>query len=210
MMRLVSLATVMLAATAQAETVQYTLDQEQSRVYVLVHRGGLFSHLGHNHVISSKDLSGVIAYNTDAPERSEFNIEMPLAKLVVDDQTARDKIAGAFSGAVPQEDAEGTYKNMTGKSVLNVAEYPVVRVISRHVSGQAPDYKVLTKIQLHGVERDVVVPVKAEMSKDGVIHMQGQFKIKQSDFGIKPLTAGLGAIAVKDALDIQLDLYAKR
>ena len=43
--------------------------------------------------------------------------------------------------------------------------------------------------------------------QDGRVRLQGDFEIKQSDYGIKPYSAFFGAVAVTDELKIYGDLW---
>jgi hypothetical protein len=53
------------------------------------------------------------------------------------------------------------------------------------------------------VKRNITLEVTG-----GPEHYHGTTKLKQSDFGIKPISLGGGSIKVKDELELEFDVYA--
>ncbi|MEZ5318565.1 MAG: hypothetical protein R2752_14285 [Vicinamibacterales bacterium] len=55
------------------------------------------------------------------------------------------------------------------------------------------------------------IDVTGPVTVDGdVLRLTGTCRFKQTDFGIEPVTAGLGTVRVKDALEVTLDVVARR
>jgi polyisoprenoid-binding protein YceI len=57
-------------------------------------------------------------------------------------------------------------------------------------------------VTLHGVTRTLAIPVHVTLASDGTMTARGTLTIRQSDFGIRPVTAAGGAVRVKDGLDV--------
>lgn len=187
----------------------YELVAADSRVRVLVFSAGPLAKLGHNHVISASEMTGEIQYRPDALQESRFQLQFPVAGLIVDDPQQREAAGPAFS-ATPDDDAvRATRDNMIGPQVLDSAHYPRIQVQSESVSGTLPELTVRVSMQLHGVRREMVVPVRVRLT-DGRLHATGSVSFAQREFGIEPLKILLGAIAVQDEVKVQYDLVAAR
>ena len=62
---------------------------------------------------------------------------------------------------------------------------------------------------LHGKTRPLAIKVQVE-AEDGQRKVHGEFRILQSDFGITPYKAALGAVGVTDELKIWGDIWLAR
>ncbi len=49
---------------------------------------------------------------------------------------------GDFDGEVPQKDIDGTKQNMLSEKLLSSTEYPNIKIKSKSIEGQFPDYEV--------------------------------------------------------------------
>ena len=106
------------AARAVAPTVQapqstphYRIDAAASILHILVYRGGTLARLGHNHVISSRSISGNI-WRGSSHEDSGFSITVPVNTLIVDDNDARSAEGDDFPLNVTEDARQGTKVNM--------------------------------------------------------------------------------------------------
>jgi polyisoprenoid-binding protein YceI len=87
--------------------------------------------------------------------------------------------------------------------VLDPDKYPEIRFQSSHVEKIGDHYRVTGKLELHGASRELSFDVTG-----GPDHYQGKTKLKQTDFGIEPISLGGGTIKVKDELEIEIDVYS--
>jgi hypothetical protein len=184
----------------------FDVDSQASEVHIHVFRGGTLARLGHNHVVTSKDVRGYVWLHAK-PERSGFDLTFPVAQLIVDDPVARAAAGSEFPGEIAPEDREGTRKNMLRAEVLDAQSHPTIRLQSTHVSGSLDLPRITTRITIKGVARDVLVPVEVGVV-DGRLTASGAFDVLQTDFGIKPFSIGLGALEVQDRLHIEFKLVA--
>lgn len=186
----------------------FTVDSSASAVHVQVFRGGALSRFGHNHVMTSSDLTGRV-WSHPTFERSGFELEFPVAQLIVDDPKARAAAGSDFPGEVPADDRDGTRKNMLRAEVLDAEHHPTIKLQSVRVAGSAQAAQITTRITIKDVARDVSVPVAVQVEGDRLA-ASGEFDILQSDFGIKPFTIGAGALSVQDKLHIVFRVVATR
>lgn len=186
----------------------YQIDPQASDLNILVYRGGTLARLGHNHVMTSKSVTGYVWMQRQF-SASGFELAFPVADLIVDDVDARRTAGSDFPPEIPAADKEGTRKNMLRKEVLDAESYPRVEVKSAAVSGSLESPQITARITIKGVSHEVVVPTTIAL--DGSrLAASGEFEILQTDFGIKPFSIALGALEVKDRLVVRFKLVAEK
>jgi polyisoprenoid-binding protein YceI len=195
------------AADTRGATV-YQVDPRSSQLSILVFRGGKFSRLGHNHVMTSQDVSGRVWVHPEFP-RSGFELSFPVAQLVVDDAEARRAAGGDFPPDIPQSDKDGTRKNMLKPEVLDGEHYPQVKLQAAKVGGTLQAPQVTARITIKDATREVEVPVQVAI-EGAKLSASGEFDILQTEFGIKPFSVALGALEVQDRLHIKFRIVAEK
>jgi len=184
----------------------YTIDPVASDVNILVYRGGLMARLGHNHVMTAKSLKGKVSLHPDLA-KSGFELSFPVAELIVDDPQARQATGEDFPGEIPQKDRDGTRTNMLKPEVLDGERFAYVKLQSVKIVGSLQAARVVTRITIKDVSREVEVPVVIAVTPTRVT-ASGRFAIKQTEFGIKPFSIGLGALEVVDQLQVRFKVVA--
>jgi polyisoprenoid-binding protein YceI len=92
---------------------------------------------------------------------------------------------------------------MLGPSVLDTDKFPEIRFQSSHVEDiDRNRYRVTGKLALHGVTRDLSFEV--HRNSEGVY--EGRTKLKQTDFGIQPVSVAGGTVKVKNELEIEFHI----
>jgi polyisoprenoid-binding protein YceI len=195
------------AADTRGATV-YEVNPRSSQLSILVFRGGKFSRLGHNHVMTSQDVSGRVWVHPEFP-RSGFELSFPVAQLVVDDAEARRAAGGDFPPDIPQSDKDGTRKNMLKPEVLDGEHYPQVKLQAAKVGGTLQAPQVTARITIKDATREVEVPVQVAI-EGAKLSSSGEFDILQTEFGIKPFSVALGALEVQDRLHIKFRIVAEK
>jgi hypothetical protein len=186
----------------------YEVDSRSSQLSILVFRGGRLSRLGHNHVMTSHDVSGRAWVHPEFA-RSGFELSFPVMQLVVDDPLARRAAGSDFPPDIPQSDKDGTRKNMLKPELLDGDSYPEVKVRSAKVGGTLQAPQVTARITIKDASRDVQVPVKMAV-EGGKLTASGEFDILQTQFGIKPFSVALGALEVQDKLHVKFSVVAEK
>jgi|HigsolmetaAR202D_1030399.scaffolds.fasta_scaffold00074_31 polyisoprenoid-binding protein YceI len=189
-------------------TAVFEVDSSASTVHIQVFRGGALARLGHNHVVTSKHVSGRVWIHASL-QRSGFELEVPVADLIVDDPDARAAAGPEFASEIAPKDRDGTRQNMLRAEVLDAERHPTIKLRSVHVAGSADRPQVTTRITIKGVARDVVVPATVRIEND-LLTATGEFDIRQTDFGMKPFSVGLGALEVQDRLHIAFEIVGRR
>lgn len=179
------------------------VDTDGSRIYVFVGKTGL----GHDHGIVGRLVSGRVIL--DAPQNAgQLVFDMP--SFLADTPEARKALG--LAGETDASTRKQTTANMLGPDVLDVAHHPTATFDiesalrpQRPVNGAKPTVDLVGTFTLHGVARKVVIP--AEVGAAGrVLRLIGSFRIKQTDFGIKPYKKLGGVVGVTDELVIHGDI----
>lgn len=175
----------------------YAVDPAASLVAVTVRRAGLMARLGHDHVVASRTLAGHAA-----PGLGRAKLSFRLDQMSVDEpQLLRD--AGIARQPSP-EAVEGTRRNMLGP-VLEAQRYPVVTM---HVEGLDGE-RLRAAITLHGATRRLVLPAAIRVDA-AQLSARGTARLKQTDFGVAPFSAGGGLLSVRDELEVRYHIVARR
>lgn len=192
------------AAAKRGEPV-YAINTDESEVVIYAYRGGTFAKLGHNHVVTSRDVHGYVSLAEDADE-AKADLYVPLKMLIVDEPAKRSQ--AGFESSLSENDIAGTRRNMLEK-VLETESYPYVFI---HVEVDGGIYRqqiVKVGMTLHGVTRTLTVPVEIERSRDRFA-VRGKMVLRQSDFGIEPYSIFAGALRVKDEIMLSFRVQANR
>ena len=172
------------------------IDPTQSLIAVTVRRGGLLARLGHDHVVASHAITGFAA-----PVAGRADFSFRLDQMTVDEPALRRE-----AGLDTQPSAaavDGTRTNMLTR-VLDAERFPLVALHAQQLAGQP----MQLTITLHGVTRTVAAPARIDATPDGVV-ATGSLVLRQSDFGITPMSVMGGAIAVQDALELHYRIVAR-
>ena len=198
-----------LPALPVADATHYVVNAGLSDVRFLVYRAGALASFGHNHVIQAKDIRGDV-YLADDFQTSGFSLTLPVVGFVVDDPKARSVGRPGLCQAAfrrrhrwhPQEHAG---PGPPGRGALPRGQHPLGELAG---AGLGPGCATV-RIELHGVARDISVPISVERNGDS-LSVHGSFELKQSDFGLKPFSALGGGLQVADSLRVRFHLVAQK
>jgi polyisoprenoid-binding protein YceI len=190
------------SVTQVAERAAYRVDPAKSRATIHVGKAGAFSFIaGHTHEITGPIQTGTVDVDLDAPSRSHVQLVIASSEL---------KVSAAGE---PEGDAPKVQEAMEGEKVLDVQRHPKITYESTSVTlqnrrGNLLELSVTGQLAIQDVTQAVTVPVRVELAGSR-LSANGRFEIKQSAFGIKPISVG-GVVAVKDTLGIDFSIVATR
>jgi hypothetical protein len=187
-----------------AET--YHVVGRESLVRILVFRAGTLKSAGHSHVVSSRDVHGLVYLHEDAA-KSGFDLVMPVNLLEIDNEELRSQEGPEFAAKVSDSAREGTRRNMLSPAVLDGGHFPAVALSSVSLEGTPAALIAHTKVRLKDQERELAIPVALETGPGHVI-ATGEFDVRQSDFGMKPFSVMMGAVQVADDLKVRFRIVA--
>lgn len=182
------------------------------RLVLKVYRGGRLKHLGHNHVITSDAITGLLWLPTSAstgavPDGANgyADLYVPLASLIVDPPAARRAAGPEFSSEPSDRDREGTRRNLLGPKVLDAANHPYLRA----TVDLASSWSGTVVFGVAGRQTSHRLPFAVERQPDGSLSISASFELTQEALGISPFTALGGAIAVADPIQVAVTLQAR-
>jgi polyisoprenoid-binding protein YceI len=185
---------------AKAGHAVFHIDPAASIAVIHVHSGGALARLGHEHVVASHDVTGYVDRSA-----ARADLYVALDRLTVDEPALRQQ---AHLDANLTEDAiAGTRRNMLTR-VLDASRYPFAALQVTAVEGDAAMRMARVRLTLHGVTRMLDVPVALQMSARDY-SVSGRFTLRQSEYGIVPLSILGGAVQVADPVDIEFRLRAR-
>ena len=197
----------------------YDVVPEASLLVVLVYRAGALASAGHNHVIASHELTGTLYVPPDV-RRGSFELHVPVATLTVDEAALRAQQSAAdFPPDVSEGAKQGTRRNMLGAALLDAEHSP--EIVLRGVgiapaaapagAAAAAAQAVVARVEstIRDQQRSFSVPVCYRLG-DGVLTATGEFALRQSELGLTPFSAMLGALQVQDEMRIRFHIVARR
>lgn len=181
------------------------VDTELSRVYVYIGK----RRLGHEHAVEGRVQEGEIHLTSgDEPGEIVFDME----SFAADTDAAREYVG--LEGTTDEDEQNDVTATMTGSKVLHVSEFPTatfeiadIEKLDEPDDDGNPQYRFSGEFTLLEETREIEFVAATTEEQDGRVRLQGDFQIKQSDYGIKPYSAFFGTVAVTDELRIYGDLW---
>jgi polyisoprenoid-binding protein YceI len=172
----------------------HRLGPEAGQLLLKTSRTGLGSKAGHDLTIEVTRWTAVAVVDTPHPANSSVTVNVDATSFEVRQGTG---------GVKPLTDGDRAdiKKTITGK-ILRTATYPEIGFRSTRVSGQPGAFTIEGDLTIVGVARPVMVQCAA--SAGG--RVRGTATVKQSDWGIKPYSALLGALRLKDEVEVQFEV----
>ncbi|HEV7899578.1 MAG TPA: YceI family protein [Planosporangium sp.] len=164
--------------------------------HLLVHtrREGLAAKIGHDLTIEITDWSADVEVPDD-PAQTRLTVRVGLGSLAVREGTG---------GAAPLTDADRREIRRNADKALAVDRYPAAVFTADRVQPGAG--VVDGRLTLHGVTR----PVQLRVSRVGPGRYRGTATVTQSEYGIRPYSAFLGALRIRDAVAVEFEVDVGR
>ena len=160
-----------------------SIDVEHSTLKIHVGKAGLFSAAGHDHRVTAPFAGGSI--NDGESPQVAFTVDARKLTLVEDNKLSAEQ----------QAEVEHTMHT----KVLQSESYPLISFHSTKIGRTGVNrWIVYGELTLHGQSR----PIQADV-RYGEGAYTGRATIKQTDFGINPVSVAGGVVKVKNELEIQ-------
>jgi polyisoprenoid-binding protein YceI len=191
------------AVSLHAAPRTFVVDSAASSLHVRVGKAGLFKFAGHEHDIVAGRLSGTVVADADDIGRSSVTLEIDAGAL---------SVSGVGE---PAEDVPQVQEIMRGPRVLDAARFAVIGFRSQTVTGRRLDasgayqVQVAGQLTLRGVTRPIELSLRVDLASDQ-LSATGKTTLRQTDFGVEPVSAGGGTVKVKDDLEINWKIVARR
>jgi hypothetical protein len=205
---LFSLVLLVAASDTSVAAETYRLVPGESDLRVLVFRSGSLAGLGHNHIVSSRNLNGIVNAG-DTAAASSIEILLAAESLVVDDPTIREEEGSAFSAETNEKDIKATRRNMMSRKLLDADRFEEIRIVSQHISGEFPEINVEAAITIKGAQHLVDLPAIVERYEDRII-ASGSTEISHAELGLSRFTAAFGTMRVGEDMTFKYRIVARK
>jgi polyisoprenoid-binding protein YceI len=145
--------------------------------------------------------------------RTSFEVHLPVTDLTIDEATLREQEHSEdFPPNIPDSAKEGTRKNMLSGSLLDGEHYPEILLQSGSLepapAGSGAQWLAHIQVTVRDRTNTVVAPVHVEQQGDTFV-LTGEMSLKQTDLGLTPFTALLGALQVLDEMKVRFHIIAR-
>lgn len=183
-----------------AASTVYVLDPGLSRFTAKAFATGLLASMGHNPSFAIRQFAGEAKFATDAPDQSTVRVVAQTSSLELSDQVS-DK---------DRREIERT----TRTDVLDASRFPeiVFEASSPSLSKGGEGFywaNITGKLTIRGVTQPQQVSAQVSVN-DSQLRANGEFTVRQSSFGIKPVSVAGGTLKIKDDVKVTFDLVANK
>jgi polyisoprenoid-binding protein YceI len=178
--------------------VRYRIDPRASRLTARAFAGGPLSAMGHNPSFAVHELQGEVEFDPESPDKSSLRLTVAAGSLALTDSVS-DK---------DRREIERT----TREDVLESDRFAeiVYQCPASKVAAAGPTQLSLAgDLTLRGVTRPQPVSARVFLAGD-VLRGNGEATVRQSEFGIRPVSVAGGMLKVKDEVKVSFDIVARR
>ena len=192
-----------LIGTAEAEPVTYDL---KGTLYVQVYKDPttIAQALAHDHVVKAVGWSGTATWDSDDSSACAMDISLEVGKLQVDEKGLRERLGyDTFPSDGEREDIR---KEMLGSKALEGDLHPEITWKLTSCDFGDTRTNVTGDMTIHGTTTSISLPmvVKADSVN---FSAKGSTKIKTTQFGMEPYSAGFGALKNQDTMILVVSIH---
>lgn len=173
------------------ESGRYRLGPGDGRLVLRTSRDGLAARAGHDLTIEATRWSGNLTVGADeTPSALDVRIEM--GSLMVREGTG---------GAKPLTDRDRREIAVIARKTLAADRHPEASFTADSFDRDGGGWRVTGSLTLAGRTR----PLRLRIAETRPDHYQITASVTQSEFGIKPYTGFIGALRVRDAVNVEAE-----
>lgn len=170
----------------------YLVGPQSGRLLVKTTRTGLGAKAGHDLTIEVTRWRGNVVVDAASPAGSSVSAEVDVDSLEVREGTG---------GVKPLTDSDRADIRKMLRKILNSGRYPAITFASSRVSGTAESFRIDGDLTIAGVTQPVTL--EGRLAAD---RARGSAVVVQSRWGIRPYSAFLGALKLRDEVEVQFDV----
>lgn len=170
-------------------------DPAQGEFALELNKAGLLKMFGDDHLIRVTNYQCDLLYDEQRPQDSSVRVLIPTAAIqVVDPGLDADKRAEV-------------QQRMEGPEVLETPRYPQIVYLSTGVKPLGKGrFRVEGTLSIRQVQRPVTLEVELKPAEGGAYFATSEVKLRQTDFGIQPVSVAGGAVKVRDEMKVRFRL----
>ncbi|MCO5171227.1 MAG: YceI family protein [Planctomycetes bacterium] len=171
---------------------------EGSSLTVWTYKEGLLSKVAHDLCIRAADWQAEARRDG---RRVEVEVVVPVRGLRVQGQVKDGAVL-----PLSEKDHREIEGNLASRHVLDADRFPEVRFTG---AGDLPEgggrATITGQLTIHGTTRPLTLAVDVREAGDRVV-VTGEARVRQTDFGVKPYSALLGALKVQDEVRVSWEV----
>jgi polyisoprenoid-binding protein YceI len=171
---------------------RHELGGDHGRIVIRTFRDGLASQAGHDLTIELTRWTGELSV-ADGGSPTGLDVRMDLGSMVVRDGTG---------GLKPLTDRDKREIAVNARKVLGADRNPDATFSARAFEPGNGGGVIAGNLTLAGTTG----PVRLEISQPGPDRYLATASVRQTQFGIKPYSAFLGALKVRDSVDVEIEV----
>ena len=186
---------LLLACAVQAEPRSYEIrPADGTRMELRVYKTGFMR--GKVHLFQFPQYKGTLLYDPRKPEASEVTLTIPAASIqLLDTWLSAKDFKSVQQYALKDMLAAERFPEITFSSMA-------ARPLENGV------FEVRGTLAIRGVPKPAVVKVTPQTDSGADPRFKGEARIRLTDYGLKPPTAGFGTVGTKDEMDFTFTLTA--
>lgn len=179
---------------------KFATDKIASRFTVQAFATGMLSVFGHNPTIAIRDYDCELQFTPDTVDNASVRMAVRTSGMEVADEMKNDD----------RKKLEDAMYNQ----VLEVGRFPMAVFESKQVAVQKQNSDqwqahVNGELTFHGFTQNLLIAARV-MYMGTMMRIAGEFPLRQSDYGIKPVSFAGGALRLKDDLKFSFELVARQ
>ena len=174
----------------EPSTGTHEIGPSNASLKVCTTKSGLGARLAHDLTLEAKAWSGSITFDDADLDASSVEVTIAATSLAVVDSTG---------GVKPLSDGDRREiaKNINDKALMT-NKYPDITFRSTSISRQSGTFTVTGDLTITGATRPISLEVT--VGDDGQVTVRA--RVVQTQFGIKPYSAMLGALKISDEVEV--------
>jgi polyisoprenoid-binding protein YceI len=172
---------------------RHLLGTDRGRIVLHTFREGMAAQAGHDLIIEAGRWSGELTLNDDL-STADLAVQIDMNSLIVREGTG---------GLKPLTDRDRREIAVTARKTLGSDRHPEASFAAGKFEPGANGGGTITgTLTLAGAAR----PLRLQVTTTGPDRYRATASVVQSEYGIKPYRGFMGALKVRDAVDVEVDL----
>jgi polyisoprenoid-binding protein YceI len=180
-------------------SLRYLIDKNASRFTVQAFATGILSGFGHNPKIGMREYEGEIQFAAETYDPAMVRVTVGTGAMEVLDEMKSDD----------RKKLEQTmYEEVLEVQRFPTASYESTQITVQKLSGDLLLAHLTGELSFHGVRRSH--SFDARVTRMGaMLRISGEFSLRQSDYGIRPVSIAGGALRLKDEIRFNFEIVAR-
>ena len=179
--------------------VKFKIDATASRFSVQAFATGFLSAFGHNPTIAIRDYDGEIQFNPDTIDNASVRVTVRTSAMEVVDEMKNDD---------RKKLEQAMYDQVLEPNRFPTAVYESKQITVQKDSAEQWRVHVAGELSFHGATQSHSFDARVN-HMGTTMRIVGEFPLRQSDYGIKPVSFAGGALKSKDEVKFNFEMVAR-